>query len=882
MRRRGGTAWTGLGCAALVAAGMFGSGAAAADLEITSNSGAVDLDAQAGSNVHVAPGVTVDGAGSRAFNATLAPWLLSNDGTLAGANTVSFTKGGTVENGLGAIITSTSSAIILGNTSTGGVGTVTNSGSISGGTFGDTVALYGGGTVTNLAGASISVANGGNTVSISGGTSRSVVNAGTISNTGGSFATGVQLQGTGATNTITNLATGTIHGGYNGIYASATAVITIDNAGTITSDRSAAIEATAGGTITNSGTITNTGVGGSAANYNAVLVRNTAAAEVINSGTITGAVNAINFTASGGGSTGAAHTVRLRTGSALNGNVLGGTGTDTLILEGTGSEGIGKFSNFETLSMQGSAWTLTGNGAFWVNSEVRSGVLTVAGQLTSPTVAVLPGGTLAGTGTVTGAVNNAGAVDVGTGTLTIDGPYVHAAGATLRVGATPSIAGLLSVAGIGHTATIEGGTVAVAAASGSYAADTTYTILTASGGRTGTFDGVTTTLAFLTPTLAYDANTVYLTLTRNSLDYAAIAETRNQFAAGAGIESLGYGAPLYNAVLLMDAADARATFDRVSGEIHASAATALIEDSRMVREAVNDRLRAAFARPGASAPAGAAAGEGVLLWGRAVAASGHSGGDGNAARLGRSGAGLLVGLDAPVLDAGRLGLAAGYSHASFDAAERASSGAADSYHLGLYGGGAWGPLALRAGLARSWHTIDSERSVVVPGFSDAPAGSSDAATTQLFAELGHAFDLGGGLGLEPFAGLAHVRYHHDGVRETGGAAALTGAGGGTAVTFTTLGVHGAAEVPLAGAALTLKGTLGWRHAFGDTVPEATVALAGAAPFTVAGVPIARDAAVTALAAELTAGAATLSLGYAGQYGGGARDQSVRATVSLRF
>ncbi|MFI8191174.1 autotransporter outer membrane beta-barrel domain-containing protein, partial [Streptomyces sp. NPDC085946] len=41
------------------------------------------------------------------------------------------------------------------------------------------------------------------------------------------------------------------------------------------------------------------------------------------------------------------------------------------------------------------------------------------------------------------------------------------------------------------------------------------------------------------------------------------------------------------------AAQARAAFDSLSGEIHASTASVLIEDSRYVREAVNDRLRQA-------------------------------------------------------------------------------------------------------------------------------------------------------------------------------------------------------------------------------------------------------------------------------------------------
>ena len=41
---------------------------------------------------------------------------------------------------------------------------------------------------------------------------------------------------------------------------------------------------------------------------------------------------------------------------------------------------------------------------------------------------------------------------------------------------------------------------------------TTYTILNATGGVSGTYSGVTSNFAFLTPSLSYDANNVFLTL----------------------------------------------------------------------------------------------------------------------------------------------------------------------------------------------------------------------------------------------------------------------------------------------------------------------------------------------------------------------------------
>ena len=117
------------------------------------------------------------------------------------------------------------------------------------------------------------------------------------------------------------------------------------------------------------------------------------------------------------------------------------------------------------------------------------------------------------------------------------------------------------------TATINGGTVKVLAGAGNYAPATTYTILTANGGRTGTFGGVTSNLAFLDPTLSYDPNNVYLKLTRNSIGFANVGITPNQIATGNGAESLALGNQVYNAVLNLSGAMAQYAFDQLSGEI---------------------------------------------------------------------------------------------------------------------------------------------------------------------------------------------------------------------------------------------------------------------------------------------------------------------------
>ena len=61
---------------------------------------------------------------------------------------------------------------------------------------------------------------------------------------------------------------------------------------------------------------------------------------------------------------------------------------------------------------------------------------------------------------------------------------------------------------------------------GSYGRSTTYTILNATGGVSGTYSGVTSNFAFLTPSLSYDPNNVFLTLALGPNAFSASAATR--------------------------------------------------------------------------------------------------------------------------------------------------------------------------------------------------------------------------------------------------------------------------------------------------------------------------------------------------------------------
>ncbi|MNY52043.1 Extracellular serine protease precursor [compost metagenome] len=82
---------------------------------------------------------------------------------------------------------------------------------------------------------------------------------------------------------------------------------------------------------------------------------------------------------------------------------------------------------------------------------------------------------------------------------------------------------------------------------------------------------------------------------------------------------------------------------------------------------------------------------------------------------------------------------------------------------------------------------------------------------------------------------------------------------------------------------TVRGLIGWRHAFGDLTPQSTVAFSGGNTFSVSGAAIAEDAAVIEIGADLALSPnSTLGLGYGGQFGSSNTDQRLQANLSIRF
>jgi fibronectin-binding autotransporter adhesin len=530
---------------------------------------------------------------------------------------------------------------------------------------------------------------------------------------------------------------------------------------------------------------------------------------------------------------------------------------------------------------------LTGTNGLTGATTVAAGRLAVNGSLAGSVVTVQSGATLGGNGTV-GSVAALGGSSIAPGnsigTLQVAGNYSQASGSTYQLELTAT--GQSDRINVTGTATLASGAVlnVTKTDAGAYVGGSHYTVLTAAGGVTGTYllTGDTQMTAFNGLVATYDADDVYLVVAKNKT-FAQAGLTHNQIDTGSGLDGLSASSNLSASIAnSATTVTARAAFDQLSGEVHASAQTALIDDGRLLRDAVTGRLRSATDSVGSDA--GPESGG----WGQVFGSWGDTRDDGNAAKLNQSTGGLFIGGDAPLDNVWRAGVVAGYSRTTFDVSSRQSAGDSDNYDLGVYGGGQQGPVAFRAGATYTWHDIDTARSVAIPGFSDHLTAKYRSASTQVFADFGYRLDLGrtahGQVSVEPFVDAANVNYRSGAFQEKGGMAALTGASSAINAPVTTLGLRGSSRMVIGGATVTLRGSAGWRHAYDDVTPDSTVSFtAGGPAFDVAGAPIARDVAAIDLGADLVA-APNLKLGlsYTGQQASRAQDNGVKASLNWKF
>ena len=526
---------------------------------------------------------------------------------------------------------------------------------------------------------------------------------------------------------------------------------------------------------------------------------------------------------------------------------------------------------------------LTGASTYSGPTFVNNGTLSVNGSITSG-VFVNAGGTLGGNGSVgPTTILSGGTLSPGNsvGTITVNGNLHFNPGSLYFVEVFGNTADRTNVTGTAALAS----TVAVSFTGGNLT--NSYTILSAAGGRTGTFSSLVpiNQPAFITASLAYTSTDVLLNL--NSGIAKTPGLTRNQGAVATALDnSFNTGGGTLPGLLGLSAAQLPATMDALSGEGLSGTQETAFSAANLFKSLMMDQ--GAFWRNGDLLDFNGVTYGAPLQYAPAKRSKDHpafkeiakappiyqprwrtwaTGFDGTWKLSGEAGigsapfshntGGLAAGLDYQFAPDVLAGFAVGGSSSNFSVANRLTSGHLDGGHFGGYGVKTWGSLYAAGAVSFSTFRDSTSRTIAGVGPTEVATASFGSNLLSGRLEVGSKYAFSG-LSVTPFAAVQVSKLWQNGFTETNiapaGAGVLGLTEGSVAVSSlpTFLGVQFDSRYYLPGGTVLSPYTrVSWVHEFNPTrqVTNSFIALPGTL-FTVDGPHAARNAAKVEVGGKL--------------------------------
>lgn len=469
------------------------------------------------------------------------------------------------------------------------------------------------------------------------------------------------------------------------------------------------------------------------------------------------------------------------------------------------------------------------------------------------------------------------------GTYKVSGNYVQNPGSTLEIEVNDyGQSDLVKVTG---TATINGGTVKILPEWRLYSDEETYTILTATGGVTGTFDSITSFIPFYQMQLIYNSYNIQLLVER---DYTTPAQTSNQRSVGNYLNHHSLDSSIFYPLSQITTPEkARDALESLSGEPYGSLSTVGIENTSRFLQILSSRLRSrslgqrfVYAAP---VPQETAGEEGLVFirgqngfgmtrsgwnesswntasqtgpssyrplpWAEGYGIAAQLGSDGNAGGLDYSTGGTVFGLERNLNPSLLLGVVGGYNQTGvrFDRLHDWSE--INSAQVGIYlqhdtGSG------YATGIAAYGYNAYEVRRHILPDSLGAYQYESRKEYTgsefSFYLETGRNFYFPVAY-LQPFVALQYIQLHQNQIHENDADTLSLQIKGIHADSFRgLLGLRAVRDVQLPGyRLLSLEGRALWRHEFLDEARLVDAQFVGipGSTFIVEGLNVDRDVAI---------------------------------------
>lgn len=502
---------------------------------------------------------------------------------------------------------------------------------------------------------------------------------------------------------------------------------------------------------------------------------------------------------------------RFTIAGGFTGSADGGAGSDTLAVTG-GTTAFGTISNVEALAMSGGFATVSGNATLGSVDMTGGRLVGLAGSVLNGQFAVRSGATFGSAGTVNGNITVAGTLSPGAspGTMTVNGNVSLASGSLSLFEFTPTAQDKLVING---TLAIASGSTLQLTQSGTLRPGTSYDLITASGGITGSFGSIVKPDSLFGFVVQRNDRIQLLGQFLNDAGFSPQVG-RSVAYANTVLQQQPATSPLFAALpslLTAGGASNAQAFARLTPEAYASATQAGVENAL----ALTDIARGPGFAPNRSEAGGFTFGQAIGSWYRLPAdrASGVS-------RTTNNSYGFVGGIGYGD-SAWSVGAFAGFVNSRQRIDALAARTDLDGWVAGVHGRYEAGNFGFGASIAYHGGKGDTDR--VVPAGA-ASRGSYDLNSIVSDLSAHYTVDMGD-WALRPRAGVTYVRTSRDRVVEAGGPFALTVAADRHVAGFADAGV-GLARAESSDAAFRPFVSLGLRYQIEGQRADAVAGYAG--------------------------------------------------------